>query len=42
MHPALTDKNLLDRFFNGIKHPEIIAKNLNGVYYDGINEKFSR
>ncbi len=39
MQPALTDKNLLDRFFNGIKHPEIIAKNLNGAYYDGINEK---
>jgi len=35
MHPGLTDKNLLNRIFKGIKQPETIAKNLNGVYLNG-------
>jgi len=34
MYPALTDKNLLNRLFNGVKQPETIIKNINGVYVD--------
>ena len=39
MQPALTDNNLHNRIFIGIKQPEIIAKNLNGFYYDGLDKK---
>jgi hypothetical protein len=31
---ALGDKNLLDKLFPNIKHPEVVVKNINGLYYD--------
>lgn len=39
MHPALTDKNILNRIFKGVKQPKTIAKNLNGYYLDGANDE---
>lgn len=33
MHTALTDKNLLTKLFNGVKQPETIVKNINGIFY---------
>lgn len=38
MHPGLTDKNLLNRLFKGVKQPEIIAKNVNGFYLDSSDD----
>lgn len=31
--PALSDKNLLDRLFPNIKHPEVVVKNINEIYF---------
>ena len=32
MFPALTDKNILDKLFIGVKQPKSIVKNINGIY----------
>ncbi|MDY7394081.1 sugar-transfer associated ATP-grasp domain-containing protein [Aureibaculum sp. 2210JD6-5] len=34
MAVGLTDKNYFTRLFKGIKHPETVIKNINGVFYD--------
>lgn len=38
-HAGLTDKNLLNKLFKGVKQPETIIKNINGFYYDGKENK---
>jgi len=35
MYPALTDKNLLGKLFKGVKQPESVLRNINGVFYTG-------
>ena len=37
MFPALTDKNILDKLFQGIRQPKNILKNINGVYIKADN-----
>ena len=34
MFPALTDKNLLNIIFKGVKQPETVIKNINGLFTD--------
>ena len=35
MFPALTDKNILHKLFKGVKQPETVVKNTNGIYLAG-------
>ena len=39
LHSGLTDKSLLDRIFHDIKQPETVLKNINGIYYEGKENK---
>ncbi len=38
MHPALSDKNLLNKIFSDIKQPETIVKNINGIFLGADNK----
>ena len=38
MFPSLTDKNLLDRLFRGVKQPDTLVKNINGFFFNSSNE----
>lgn len=40
MFPALTDKNLMDKLFYGIKQPKTIIKNVNGNFIEGVSGRF--
>lgn len=39
MYPGLMDKNLLTSIFRNIRQPEIVVKNINGLYLDSSNSK---
>lgn len=40
MYPALMDKNILNKTFSNVLQPEIVLKNINGIFIDGIDGRF--